>query len=48
MFFERKDVNFAACADNNTLYFCDTNLEVFLNKLQICALKLLNGFQIII
>ena len=48
MFFEQKDVNFAACADDTTPYFCDKNLEVILSKFQICALKLLNGFQIII
>ena len=40
MFFEQKDVNFAAYSDDNTLYFCDKNLELPLNKLQICALKL--------
>ena len=48
MFFEQKYVNIAAYADDNTPYFCDKNLEVILSKLQICALKLLNGFQIII
>ena len=48
MFFEQTDVNFAAYADDNTLYFCGKNLEVLLSKLQICALKLFNGFQIII
>ena len=48
MFFEQKYVNFAAYADDNTPYFCDENLEVILSKLQTCALKLLNGFQIII
>ena len=41
MFFEQKDVNFAAYADDNTPYFCEENLEVILSKLQICALKLL-------
>ena len=41
MFFEQKDVNFAAYADDNTPYFCDKNLEVLLIKLQICVLKLL-------
>ena len=40
MFFEQKDVNFSVNADDNTPYFCDKNLEVFLSKLQICALKL--------
>ena len=40
MFFEQKDVSFSAYADDNTPYFCDKNLEVFLSKLQICALKL--------
>ena len=40
MFFEQKDVNFTAYADDNTPYFCDKNLEVLLSKLQICALKL--------
>ena len=48
MFFEQTDVNFAAYADDNTPYFCGKNLEVLLSKLQICALKLFNGFQIII
>ena len=38
MFFEQKDVNFAACADDNTPYFFDKNLELLLSKLQICAL----------
>ena len=41
MFFEQKDVNFAAYADDNTPHFCDKNLEVLLIKLQICVLKLL-------
>ena len=45
MFFEQKDVNFAAYADDNTPYFCDKNLEVILSKLQICALKLLEWFS---
>ena len=45
MFFEQKDVNFAAYADDNTQYFCDKNLEVILSKLQICALKLLEWFS---
>ena len=45
MFFEQKDVNFAAYADDNTPYFCDKNLEVLLSKLQICALKLLEWFS---
>ena len=44
MFFEQKDVNFAACADDNTPYFCDKNLEVLLSKLQICTLKLFEWF----
>ena len=35
MFFEQKDVNFTAYADDNTPYFCDKNLEVLLSKLQI-------------
>ena len=34
MFFEQKDVNFAAHADDNIPYFCDKNLEVLLSKLQ--------------
>ena len=45
MFFEQKDVNFAAYADDNTAYFCDKNLEVILNKPQICALNLLEWFS---
>ena len=44
MFFEQKDVNFAAYADDNTPFFCEQNLEVLLSKLQICALKLLEWF----
>ena len=44
MFFEQKDVNFVAYADDNTLYFFDKNLEVVLSKLQISALKLLEWF----
>ena len=38
MFFDQKDVNFAAYADDNTPYFCDNN-QVLFSKLQICALK---------
>ena len=30
MFFEQKDVNFAAYADDNTPYICDKDLEVLL------------------
>ena len=45
MFFEQKDVNFAAYADDNTPYFFDKNLEVLLSKLQICALKLFEWFS---
>ena len=30
LFFEQKNVNFAAYADDNTLYFFDKNLEVIL------------------
>ena len=41
MFFEQKDVNFAAYADDNTPYLYDKKLEVHLSKLQIYALKLL-------
>ena len=41
IFFEQKDVNFAAYGDDNTQYFCNKNFEVLLSKLQICALKLL-------
>ena len=48
MFFEQKDVNFAAYADDNTPYFFDKNLEVLLSILQICALKLHESFSIII
>ena len=45
MFFEQKDVNFAAYADDNTPYVCDKNLEVLLSKLQIYALKLHEWFS---
>ena len=45
IFFEQKDVNSAAYADVNTSQFCDSNLEVILNKLQLCALKLLEWFS---
>ena len=45
MFFEQKDVNFAAYADDNTPYFYDKNLEVHLSKLQIYTLKLLEWFS---
>ena len=45
MFFEQKDFNFAAYADDNAPYFCDKNLEVRLSKLQICALKLSEWFS---
>ena len=45
MFFEQKDVNFAAYADDNTPFFCEQNLEVLLSKLQICALKLFEWFS---
>ena len=44
IFFEQKDVNFAAYADDTTPYFCDKSLDVILSKLQICALKLLEWF----
>ena len=45
MFFEQKGVNFAAYADDNTACFCEKNLEVFVSKLQICALKLFEWFS---
>ena len=45
MFFEQKDVNFAAYADDNTPFLCEQNLEVLLSKLQIWALKLLEWFS---
>ena len=45
MFFERKDVNFAAYADDNAQHFFDKNLAVLLSKLQIWALKLLEWFS---
>ena len=46
MFFEQKDVNFAAYTDNNTPYFFDKNLEILLSsKLQICALKRFEWFS---
>ena len=41
----KKDVNFAAYADDNIPFFCDKNLEVLLSKLQTCALKLLEWFS---
>ena len=44
MFFEQKDVNFAAYPDDNTPYFFDKSLELLLSKLRICALKLLEWF----
>ena len=45
IYFEQKDVKFAAYADDNTPYFCDKNLEVILSKLQIYTLKLLEWFS---
>ena len=45
MFFEQKDVEFAAYENDNTPCFCDINLEVLLSTLQICALKLLEWFS---
>ena len=45
IFFEQKDVNFAAYADDNTPYFCDKNLELLFSKLQICTLKLFEWFS---
>ena len=45
MFFERKDVYFAAYADDNTPYLFDKNVEVLSSKLQICVLKLLEWFS---
>ena len=45
MFFEQKDVNIAAYADDNTPYICDKNLEALLSKLQICTLKLIEWFS---
>ena len=45
MFFEQKDVNFAAYADHNTRYCFDKNLEVLHSKFQICALKALEWFS---
>ena len=45
MFFEQKDVNFAAYPDNNTTYFFNKNLGVLLSKLQVGALKLLEWFS---
>ena len=44
MFFEQKDVNFAAYPDDNTPYFFDKSLELLLSKIRICALKLLEWF----
>ena len=45
MLFLQKHVNIAAYADDNTPYFFDKNPEVFLSKLQICALKMLECFS---
>ena len=45
MFFEQKNVNFTAYADDKTPSFCYKNLQVPLSKLQICALKLLEWFS---
>ena len=45
MFFEQKDVNFAAYADDNAPYLCDKNLEALLSKLQICVLNLFEWFS---
>ena len=45
LFFQEKDVNFAAYSDDNIPYFCDKNPEVHLSKLQICALKLFEWFS---
>ena len=45
MFFEQKNVEFAAYENDNTPCFCDKNLEVLLTTLQICALKLLEWFS---
>ena len=45
MFFEQKDVMFAAYADDNMQYFCGKNLEALPSKLQICATKLLGWFS---
>ena len=45
MFFQQKDVNFPAYADDNTPYCCDKNLEVLLSKLQIRTLKLCEWFS---
>ena len=45
MFFQQKDVNFPAYADDNTPHFCDKNLEVLLSKLQIRTLKLREWFS---
>ena len=45
MFFEQKDVNIAAYADDNTPYICDKNLEALLSKLQIYTLKLIEWFS---
>ena len=45
MVFEQKDVNFAACAGDNTPYFFDKDLGVLLSKLQICALTLPEWFS---
>ena len=45
MLFLQKHVNIAAYADDNTPYFFDKNPKVFLSKLQICALKMLECFS---
>ena len=45
MFFKRQDVKFDVYADHIIRYFWDSNIKVFLNKLQLYALNHLNSSQ---
>ena len=45
MFFEQKDIRFAAYADDYIPHFCDKNLEVLLSKHKICAPTLFEWFS---
>ena len=47
MFFEQKDVRFAAYADDYIPHFCDKNLEVLPVSIRYVHQRYLNGFQII-
>lgn len=45
MFFKQKDGKFDVYADHIIRYFWDSNIKVFLNKLQLYALNHLNSSQ---